>query len=378
MKKMMLAVAATAALLTACTEKQPEPQKLLFLAIGQSNMVGKGIVSPEDTIVSPRFLNLASTNTDDREIGEWRVARPGNCRPGYDYPNYVSLTDHFGKTLLEHLPATDSIAVLQVAVDGCPMRLFDKDQYKGFVDSCQMDWMNGQLDAYDRNPYDRLVTLARKAQQEGWTIRGLLVHQGETDAYSDYWPVELNKVYTNLLEVLNLDKANVPVLVGEVVGTDQNGICAHANPTIDHVNDFIPTAYPIPSVGCKVSEDFLHFAAEGYHLLGTRYAIKWLQLNGYEVEDDGALLQCQMAETEGDAFHVEAFVRQTDNMLLIASVVPLSQVDIVSYSGATLANIELNGAQTTGIDLAAYGGEDRLVLNIHSLDGAVVSKQVNL
>lgn len=380
MKKIVLAVAATAALLTACT-KQPEPQKHLFLAIGQSNMVGKGEVSAEDSIVSPRFLNLASTKTDDREIGEWRVAIPGNCRPGYDYPNYVSLTDHFGKTLLEYLPEQDSIAVLQVGVDGCPMRLFDPDQCQGFVDSCQMDWMNGQLDAYDRKPYERLITLAKKAQSEGWVIRGILVHQGETDAYSDYWPVETDKVYRNLLSVLGLHAYDVPLIAGEAIGIDQNGVCAHCNPTIDRLHDFMPNGWTVSAYGCEKGPDNLHFSAAGYHRLGRRYAIKWLQLNGYEVEDDtDSKLQCELGDPN-DAFQVDVILRPASawskESLVLASAVQLQSVDVVSYSGKTLASIELGGVQTAEIPIEPYQDEDRLVLNIHSVSGETVNKQVN-
>lgn len=367
--------------LSSCTKPVPEPQKHLFLAIGQSNMVGKGEVSPEDTIVSPRFLNLASTTTDDREVGEWRVARPGNCRPGATYPNYVSLTDHFGKTLLEYLPEIDSIGVLQVGVDGCPMRLFDPDQYQGFVDSCQMDWMNGQLDAYDRKPYERLITLAKKAQAEGWVIEGILVHQGETDAYSDYWPKETHRVYLNLLNVLGLDAEKVPLIAGEAIGIDQNGVCAHCNPTIDRLHDFIPTGWTVSAYGCEKGPDNLHFSAAGYHRLGRRYAIKWLQLNGYQVEDDAdSKLQCELGDIN-EAFHVDAIVRPASawskESLVLASAVALQSVDIVSYSGATLATVELGGVQTAELPIDSYKDEDRLVLNIHSVSGETVNKQVN-
>lgn len=381
MKKFFLSMAATAALLTACSEKQPEPQKHLFLAIGQSNMVGKGEVSAEDSIVSPRFLNLASTKTDDREIGEWRVAIPGNCRPGYDYPNYVSLTDHFGKTLLDYLPAQDSIAVLQVGVDGCPIRLFDPDYCQGFVDSCQMDWMNGQLDAYDRNPYERLITLAKKAQSEGWVVRGILLHQGETDAYSDYWPKEVDKVYRNLLHVLGLQAYDVPLIAGEAIGIDQNGVCAHCNPTIDRLHDFMPNGWTVSAYGCEKGPDNLHFSAAGYHRLGLRYAIKWLQLNGYEVADDAdCKLQCELGDPN-DAFQVDAMIRPASEWsketLVLASAVALRSVDIVSYSGKTLATLELGDVQTAEFSIDDYKDEDRLVLNIHAASGETVNKQVN-
>lgn len=374
-------VAGLSMLMTSC-QQEPVPQKHLFLAIGQSNLVGKGIPTAEDSIVSPRFLNLASTTNDDRQVGEWRVAIPGNCRPGKDYPNYVSLTDHFGKTLLEYLPAIDSVGVLQVGVDGCPMRLFDPDQYQGFVDSCQMDWMNGQLDAYDRKPYERLVTLAKQAQAQGWTIEGILVHQGETDAYSDYWPKETDRVYRNLLNVLGLTAENVPLIAGEAIGIDQNGVSAHCNPTIDRLHDFVPTGWTVSAYGCEKGPDNLHFSAAGYHRLGMRYAIKWLQLKGYQVEDD---TDCKLQNELGDpsdAFAVSAMIRPesqwSKRTLVIASSVALQSVDIVSFSGATLATVELGGIQTAELSIEDYSNEDRLVLNIHSQEGETVNRQVNL
>ena len=187
----------------------------------------------------------------------------------------------------------------------------------------------------------------------------------------------MNRVYQNILTDLNLKAEEVPVLCGEAVGLDQNGVCAHANPTIDQIHDYIPTAYTISSRACKVSRDNLHFAGVGYRRLGTRYAIKWLQLNGYDVADDtDSQLQCETGNP-GDAFAVDAVIREQDNKLMVAAAVSLASVDIVSYSGATLATVQAEGKRTVEIDVTPYAGEDRLVLNIHAADGNVVNRQVN-
>lgn len=362
---------------TGCTSKpaEPQPEHYLYLAIGQSNMVGKGIVSPEDSIVSDRFLNLSATDNDDRKIGEWRKAIPGNCRPGTNYPQQVSLTDHFGRTMIENLPEHITIGVLQVGVDGCPMRLFDKDAH--FCDSVQADWMEGQINAYDRKPYERLISLAKKAQAEGWQIKGLLVHQGETDAYSDYWPNELKKVYHDILNDLQLKEEDVPVLVGEAVGADQNGVCAHANPTLDRVHDFIPTAWTISSYACEVSPDYLHFSANGYHRLGRRYAIKMLQLMGKEIADDtDSKLQIEVGN-QNDAFHVDAVFRILDQKIVVSAAENIVKVDIASYSGATLEHVKIDSKKVFDLDIKKYTNEDRFVLNIHSADGKIVNRQVD-
>lgn len=81
-------------------------------------------------------------------------------------------------------------------------------------------------------------------------------------------------MYDNLLNDLGLSAANVPLLAGEVVHADQNGVCASMNTIIDSLPQVIPTAHVISSAGCPAAFDNLHFTAEGYRMLGARYAAK--------------------------------------------------------------------------------------------------------
>ena len=373
--KALITALALGTALMSCTDKAQKEEKYLYLCIGQSNMVGKGIVAPEDTIPEPRFLSLSATNADDgRKIGEWRLAQSGNCRPGEHYPMQVSPTDYFGRTMVDYLPENVTVGILQVGVDGCPMRMFDRESQ--FPDSIHPDWMEGQIAAYDHNPHGRLVTLARQAIEEGWVIKGLLVHQGETDAYSDYWPKELSKVYNQIREELGVTD-EWPILVGEAVGIDQNGVCAHANPTLDRVHDFLPNAYTISSYGCEASEDDLHFSAAGYRKLGRRYAVKMLQLMGYDIETDPDFkLQIELGDPS-DAFQVDVTLDSTGKSITVASIVPLAGVDLVSYSGETLEVLKFDNQRVVNIDISKYDNEDRIVLNIRSNEGATVNRQVN-
>lgn len=373
--KALITALALGTALMSCTDKAPREEKYLYLCIGQSNMVGKGIVAPEDTIPKPRFLSLSATNADDgRKIGEWRLAQSGNCRPGEHYPMQVSPTDYFGRTMVDYLPENVTVGILQVGVDGCPMRMFDRESQ--FPDSIHPDWMEGQIAAYDHDPHGRLVSLARQAIEEGWVIKGLLVHQGETDAYSDYWPKELSKVYNQIREELGVTE-EWPILVGEAVGIDQNGVCAHANPTLDRVHDFLPNAYTISSYGCEAAEDDLHFSAAGYRKLGRRYAVKMLQLMGYDVETDPDFkLQIELGDPS-DAFQVDVTLDSTAKSITVASIVPLAGVDLVSYSGETLEVLKFDNQRVVDIDISKFDNEDRIVLNIRSNDGATVNRQVN-
>ena len=167
-------------------------------------------------------------------------------------------------------------------------QLFDKDNYQSYVDSSP-EWLKNMVKEYDGNPYARLVEMARLAQKDG-VIKGILLHQGESNTGDPDWPDKVKLVYENLLSDLHLKAKNVPLLAGEVVNADQNGKCASMNAIIDTLPRTIPTAHIIPSAGCPAAKDSLHFTAQGYRMLGTRYAIQMLKLLGIDKSDDKNLL----------------------------------------------------------------------------------------
>ena len=255
---------------------QPNPNLHIYLCLGQSNMVGQApILSEDTTAVSDRLLSLCATNGHDRKVGQWRKAVPPLCR---EY-THMGPSDFFGRTMVSFLPDSVSVGLVVVGVDGCASNLFDRDLQKAYVDSIKPDWMRAEVNAYDGNPRQRLVDMARLTQQRG-VIRGIIYHQGETDAYSDAWLTRMCKIYRDLLEDLHLSADSVPLLVGETARKELGGVCAHANPTIDRMHDFLPTAWTISSEGCEVSSDGAHFSHKGYELLGRRYALRMLKLEG--------------------------------------------------------------------------------------------------
>ena len=146
-------------------------------------------------------------------------------------------------------------------------------------------WQINSVNAYGGNPLKRLIECAKEAQKSG-VIKGILLHQGESDAYNDAWLQSVKKVYENLLSELNLKAEDVPLIAGEVGGADQNGICSGANNTIDRLPRIIPTAHVVSSVGCTLQSDNLHFDSKGYRKLGRRYAKTMLQTMGIEADID--------------------------------------------------------------------------------------------
>lgn len=266
-------------LLCGClTAQAQDPNFHIYLAFGQSNMEGNARVEAQDSLdISDRFLAMSPIDCAEhgRVKGEWYKAVPPLCRC-----HFTGLTpcDYFGRTLVANLPQNIRVGVINVAVGGCHIDLFDKDKYATYLPT-QPDWMKSSASFYDGNPYGRLLEMARKAQKDG-VIKGILLHQGESNTGDKEWPMKVKKVYECLLADLGLKAEDVPLIAGEVVHADQKGICASMNDIIDTLPEVIPTAHVVRSDGCPAGPDNLHFTAQGYRMLGARYAETVLRLMG--------------------------------------------------------------------------------------------------
>jgi alpha-L-fucosidase 2 len=126
--------------------------------------------------------------------------------------------------------------------------------------------------------------MAKRAQKDG-VIKGILLHQGESNTNDKGWPNKVKGIYDNLLKDLNLKAGEVPLIAGELVNADQQGACASMNKIIDDLPRTIPTAHVVSSEGCAGRPDRLHFTSAGYRELGKRYAEKMLSLLDYKAAD---------------------------------------------------------------------------------------------
>lgn len=158
----------------------------------------------------------------------------------------------------------------------CKIELFDKDNYTSYVETSP-NWLKNMVAEYDGNPYARLIELARQASRCG-VIKGILLHQGESNTGDPEWPLKVKKVYDSILSDLNLKPNSLPLLVGELVSEGQGGACASMNSVIQKLPGTIPAAHVISSEGCEAVSDRLHFSAAGYRELGKRYALTMLQI----------------------------------------------------------------------------------------------------
>lgn len=262
-------------ILTSVNGYAQDPNFHIYLCFGQSNMEGHARFEAQDTVnVGDRFkvlqaVDCAETN---RTKGNWYPAVPPlfRCKTG------LSPADYFGRTIVSVLSEKVKVGVINVAVGGSKIELFDKDGYKSYV-STAPEWMIGMINEYDGNPYGRLLELAKKAQKDG-VIKGILLHQGESNTGDTLWTKKVKTVYDHLLKDLQLKENSIPLLAGEVVHADQGGICASMNSIIAKLPQVVTNSYVISSKGCTRDADKIHFDAAGCRELGKRYANKMLSL----------------------------------------------------------------------------------------------------
>lgn len=264
----------------------PDPKFYIFLCFGQSNMEGNAAIEAMDRVSpGPRFKMLSCVDMPglSRSKGKWYVATPPLCR------EYTGLTpaDYFGRTLVKHLPEDVTIGVVHVAVGGAPIELYDEDVISkpGYWDN-QADWYVNYCKSYDMNPYRRLINMAKEAQKSG-VIKGILLHQGESNNCQQDWPEKVKKVYDNIIKELNLNADDVPLLAGEMVGQAEGGSCWGHNAVIAKLPRYIKNSHVISSKGCPCANDKLHFLASGYRTIGRRYAAKMYELLTGETLDLG-------------------------------------------------------------------------------------------
>jgi hypothetical protein len=250
----------------------------IFLCFGQSNMEGNAKIEPQDTIVDKRFQVFETVDCPNlgRTKGNWYPAVPplARCNTG------LTPADYFGRTLIANLPEKIKIGIINVSVAGCRIELFEKDSYQSYAAKAP-SWMVNMINEYNGNPYGHLVEMAKLAKKYG-VIKGVLLHQGESNPNDTLWTQKVKGIYSGLLIDLHLKPKKVPLLVGELVNADQGGKCANMNTIIAGLPNLLPNSYIISSSGCPASPDKLHFTAEGYRIIGKRYGEKMLSLLGYQ------------------------------------------------------------------------------------------------
>ena len=259
----------------------PDPNFHIYLAFGQSNMEGQGDIGSQDKNVDARFQVLWAANNGScsgKTKGKWATAVPplAHCQGAKLGP-----TDYFGRTMVEKTDPQIKVGVIVVAVAGCSIQLFDKNGYANYARS-QQSWMTQRINDYGGNPYGRLIEMAKAAQADG-VIKGIIFHQGETDAGDGNWPSKVKGVYDNIIKDLGLGN-DIPFLAGEVL---RSGSSAGANNNIAKLPQQSKNFYVVSSQGFNQAlgdGQNVHFTSQEYRDFGKRYAEKMIEVLGDKIK----------------------------------------------------------------------------------------------
>ena len=248
----------------------------IYLCFGQSNMEGNAAVEAIDKQNVPeRFQMLPAVDfSSTKKKGEWCTAIPPLCRPGTG----LTPADYFGRTLVEKLPEEIKVGVINVAVGGAKIELF-MEEYKDAYIASEAGWFQGYCAQYDNDPLGRLIEMGKIAQKKG-TIKGILLHQGESNNGASDWCGKVAEVYKRICYYLGLDPEQTPLLAGETLYQNQGGGCSwHNVAALPNLKKAVPNSYVISAKDIPGNgKDAWHFSAEGYRMFGKRYAEQMLKL----------------------------------------------------------------------------------------------------
>jgi hypothetical protein len=235
------------------TSYQKKENIWVFIMAGQSNMAGRGIVEPEDTIADKRILTI---NKDGQII----IAK----EPLHFYePERTGLDCglSFAKALIKKIPDSISILLIPTAVGG----------------SSISQWLN---DSLYRNVKLNSNFLAKvEIGKQNGIIKGILWHQGESDANEkniSLYKQRLGLLFSKFRTAIGNNE--LLVLVGELGSFSEN----HANFSLINkaIHEYAAddkNSRIISTKDLKEKGDHLHFNSKGQRTMGKRFAKEYLR-----------------------------------------------------------------------------------------------------
>lgn len=226
----------------------PRERFHLYLLIGQSNMAGRGVIETPAPAAHPRVLKFTQDQT-------WA---PATDPLHFDKPIAgVGLGTSFAAAMADAAPGV-TIGLIPCAVGGTPLKRWEK---------------GGDL-------YQQALERSQAALQSG-TLRGVLWHQGESDAGAEAtarsYAERLAKMVADLRS--DLQSPNLPFVAGELgrfLKTESaEGKPNHwpvVNEQLHSLPERIPHTAVVSSEGLQHKGDVVHFDTTSLREFGRRYA----------------------------------------------------------------------------------------------------------
>jgi len=237
----------------ASAQVNKDPNFHLYILIGQSNMAGRGPITPElQNESNPRVLTFNKAN-------EWVLAK----HPlHFDKPDVVAVGPGlaFGIKMAEANPGA-KIGLIPCAVGGSPIE----------------HWAVGAYDeATKTHPYDDAVVRIKEAMKYG-VVKGVIWHQGESNSS----PEQVKKYMEQLTELIDrvrqlVNDQELPFIAGELGRFDKK--FDPFNQEIAKLRLAVPYTGLASSQGLVHKGDMLHFDGASAEELGKRYAAEMIRV----------------------------------------------------------------------------------------------------
>lgn len=243
----------------------------VFLLIGQSNMFGGAAIDAPDLEEDERIrvLGYDDCAATGRAYNEWDTAAPPlhAC-----WSQGLGPGDYFAKTLIEALPAGDTIGLVPCAIPGVDIDFF----VKGVISARRGEFTIPPDNHWD-SAYDWVIERALLAQAAGGVIDGIIFHQGESDSSEPNRSLWTNKV-KGIVEDLRTDLGGgeFPFVAGELLNS---GCCGSMNTIVNQLPSSIANAYVASANGLNGVDQY-HFDAPGVRTLGQRYGEAMIEALG--------------------------------------------------------------------------------------------------
>lgn len=229
----------------------------VFIMAGQSNMAGRGIVQPMDTLPHPRVISIDKNN-------DWVYAK----EPLHFYAPKLTGLDcgmSFARELIKSIDSSVIVALLPCAVGGTSIDF----------------WLNDSLinGVHLKSNYEEKVDLAQKHG----TIKGILWHQGESDAFPNKIRDYEMKLKANFMLIREYaGNSALPIIMGELgsleVAAKYKNNWESINQIIHKVSSKDSSCYLIETSDLEQKSDSVHFDAQSQRILGQRYARTFLEI----------------------------------------------------------------------------------------------------
>jgi hypothetical protein len=228
----------------------PKEKFHLYLLVGQSNMAGRGVIEPEDTIGNPRILVLNLQ-------GKWQIAK----NPLHSDRSTSGVGP--GLTFAREMVKDDDDIV--IGLIPCAVGSSNIDVWKAGA-------YFSKLKVY---PYDDMMTKTKRAMQDG-VLKGILWHQGEADCTPDKvasYKDKLIRLVASLREEFHTP--DVPFIAGELPDfkgpiEDVTGF----NRVIHEAKNDIRYYDVVTANDLKAKPDRVHINSASQREFGKRYAEK--------------------------------------------------------------------------------------------------------